>query len=288
MDLFNFEVISFPYLESNVPSQICYNTFFSQLVTFANICSNFAGFAERVKLVFNKLLFNKLLARKYDKELLKRTFHKFVCQYSDTVLGFTPNIQNLLQSCLEFQNCVPPGDIDHNTPNNIVDSTTQTLSYLPSRKPIGLCNSGNTCYLNSILQILFQLNQFGFYDRWINHVLSIDKTKCTDYNKLLAFDKFLHLFKVDTISHGQLSDFVSISYDIDQFFEVNVHRDVHEALLLLLEIFSGVNHIPVPSNNEITDNLLPDFMDFFFYGLYKVQFVCSSCQETNIYFEMFC
>ena len=173
---------------------------------FANICSNFAGFAERVKLVFNKLL-----ARKYDKELLKRTFQKFFCQYSDIVLGFTPNIQYLLQSCLDFQNCVPPGDIDHNTPNNIVDSTTRTLSYLPSRKPIGLCNLGNTCYLNSILQILFQLNQFGFYDRWINHVLSIDKTKyflsidktkCTDHNKLLAFDKFLHLFKVDTISHS--------------------------------------------------------------------------------------
>ena len=49
------------------------------------------------------------------------------------------------------------------------------------------------------------------------YVLSMDKTKCTDYNKLLAFDKFLHLFKVDTISHGQLSDFVSILYDIDHF-----------------------------------------------------------------------
>ena len=107
MDLFNFEVISFPYLESNVPLQICYNTFFSQLVRFANICSNFAGFAGQVKLVFNKLL-----AKKYNKELLKRTFHKFVCQYSDIVLGFTPNIQNLLQSCLDFQNCVPPGDND--------------------------------------------------------------------------------------------------------------------------------------------------------------------------------
>ena len=207
VDLFNFEVISFPYLESNAPSQICYNTFFSQLITFANICSNFAGFAEQVK-----LFFNKLLARKYDKELLERTFHKFVCQYSDIVLGFTPNIQHLLQSCLDFQNCVPPVDIDQ---NNTVDSTTHTLSYLPSRKPVGLYNLGNTCYLNSILQIFFQ---FGLYDRWINHVLSIDKTKCIDYNKLLAFETFLHLFKVDTISHGQYSDFVSILYNIDQFF----------------------------------------------------------------------
>ena len=28
-------------------------------------------------------------------------------------------------------------------------------------------------------------------------------------------------------------------------------------------------------------------MDFFFYGLYKVQFICSFCHETNIYFETF-
>ena len=32
VDLFNFEMISFPYLESNVPSQICYYTFFSSPV----------------------------------------------------------------------------------------------------------------------------------------------------------------------------------------------------------------------------------------------------------------
>ena len=33
VDLFDFEVISFPFLESNIPKYICYNTFFSQLVT---------------------------------------------------------------------------------------------------------------------------------------------------------------------------------------------------------------------------------------------------------------
>ena len=66
---------------------------------------------------------------------------------------------------------------------------------MPSRKPIGLYNLGNSCYLNSILQILFQLNHFGFYDRWINHVLSLDKTECTDYNKLPNVDISTHFHK---------------------------------------------------------------------------------------------
>ena len=37
VDLFDFEVISFPFLESNIPQYICYNTFFSQLVRFVLI-----------------------------------------------------------------------------------------------------------------------------------------------------------------------------------------------------------------------------------------------------------
>ena len=55
-DLFNFEVISFPFLESNIPHYICYNTFFSQLGRFADICSDISGFAERVQQIYCKLL----------------------------------------------------------------------------------------------------------------------------------------------------------------------------------------------------------------------------------------
>ena len=47
VDLFDFEVISFPFLESNIPQYICYNTFFSQLVRFSTICSNTSAFAEK-------------------------------------------------------------------------------------------------------------------------------------------------------------------------------------------------------------------------------------------------
>ena len=67
VDLFDFEVISFPFLESNIPQYICYNTFFSQLVRFSTICSNTSGFAERVHIIYQKLL-----KRNYDKKNLKK------------------------------------------------------------------------------------------------------------------------------------------------------------------------------------------------------------------------
>ena len=68
VDLFDFEVISFPFLESNIPQYICYNTFFSQLVRFSTICSNTSGFAERVHIIYQKLL-----KWNYDKKKLEKT-----------------------------------------------------------------------------------------------------------------------------------------------------------------------------------------------------------------------
>ena len=77
VDLFNFEVISFPFLESNIPQKVCYGTFFSQLIRFVRICTDIHGFAERVK-----LLWSKLLDRNYNGAILKCYFRKFTCQYS--------------------------------------------------------------------------------------------------------------------------------------------------------------------------------------------------------------
>ena len=67
VDLFDFEVISFPFLESNIPQYICYNTFFSQLVRFSTVCSNTSGFAEPVHIIYQKLL-----KRNYDKKKLEK------------------------------------------------------------------------------------------------------------------------------------------------------------------------------------------------------------------------
>ena len=278
VDLFDFEVISFPFLESNIPQHICYNTFFSQLVRFSTICSNTSGFAERVHIIYQKLL-----KRNYDKKKLEKTFNKFTCHYSENLIKYDIPIQKLWQVCLNYNYLTPPSIINK---VSFADSNSifQTNNYIPLRLPISLTNLGNTCYLNSVLQILFQVNTVVPFDIWINHLLLVDKIQCTNSLPLLAFYKFLYLCKLSTISEGELADFVYLLKSINPFFDYKTQRDAHEALILLLDIFSNICNLPLKDNKIST---VPEFVDSFFSGIYKTSFICQLCQETNIYYEPF-
>ena len=52
---FNFEVVNYPFLDSNISETIGYNTFLSQILRFGRICSKFQDFASRNKFIYNKL-----------------------------------------------------------------------------------------------------------------------------------------------------------------------------------------------------------------------------------------
>ena len=68
------------------------------------------------------------------------------------------------------------------------------------------------------------------------------------------------------------------------FFDYKTQRDAHEALILLLDIFSNICNLPLKDNKIST---VPEFVDSFFSGIYKTSFICHLCQETNIYYETF-
>ena len=59
-----------------------------------------------------------------------------------------------------------------------------------------------------------------------------------------------------------------------------MQRDAHEALILLLDIFSNICNLPLKDNKIST---VPEFVDSFFSGIYKTSFICQLCQETNIH-----
>ena len=75
-DLFPFDVISLPFLESNLDSKICYKVFYGQIVRFQRLCSFKHHFEERAC-----FLLRILLERHYNLKFLKREYCKAVEKY---------------------------------------------------------------------------------------------------------------------------------------------------------------------------------------------------------------
>ena len=66
---YNFEIVNYPHLHSNIPEKIAYGVFTSQIIRYARICT-------RVK-----LLIDRLLKKKYTVESLKKTILKCMRQH---------------------------------------------------------------------------------------------------------------------------------------------------------------------------------------------------------------
>ena len=62
---------------------------------------------------------------------------------------------------------------------------------------------------------------------------------------------------------------------INPFFDYKTQRDAHEASILLLDIFSNICNLPLKENKIST---VPEFVDSFFSGIYKISFICQLCQ----------
>ena len=77
VDDFNFEVISYPFPQSNVHSMLGYSTYYSQLIRFFRLCNNINDFLFRAKFSYSKLV-----KRGYKHKLLLKYFKKFCSAYN--------------------------------------------------------------------------------------------------------------------------------------------------------------------------------------------------------------
>ena len=76
VDDFSFEVINFPFPDSNIHSETGYNCFYSQLIRFFRLCNNITDFGIRVHMVRAKLC-----ARGYKEKIMHKCFLKFCRNY---------------------------------------------------------------------------------------------------------------------------------------------------------------------------------------------------------------
>ena len=79
-DDFNFDIVNFPHLDSNIPLGPAYGVYISQLVRYSRACCNYEDFRVR-----HLILVEKLLKQGYKQTRLKKSYLKFHAKYNDVV-----------------------------------------------------------------------------------------------------------------------------------------------------------------------------------------------------------
>ena len=129
--------------------------------------------------------------------------------------------------------------------------------------------------------------QFKSFDCWNTHITQINDISHpddVDCLEVVLFRKFLNLCTLHEITRDNLVDFIATLNQYNEFFNMNEQRDVHEAFNLMLEIFNMVCRKP-KFGSDFSD--IPEFTDYYFCGIFKKKFTCTSCHEDNTFFENF-
>ena len=90
-DDFNFNIVNFPFLSSNIPQPPAYGVFVSQLVRYARASSLYEDFITR-----GQILTSKLLKQGFTRNRLIATFKKFYGRHNVLVDRFKVSVTNII------------------------------------------------------------------------------------------------------------------------------------------------------------------------------------------------
>ena len=96
-DDFNFDLVNFPFLSSNIPQSPAYGVFVSQLIRYARASSLYEDFIMR-----SQLLTSKLLKQGFTRNRLIATFKKFYGRHSVLVDRFKVSVTNIIIDLRRF------------------------------------------------------------------------------------------------------------------------------------------------------------------------------------------
>ena len=94
-DDFNFKIINFPNMCSNIPASPAYGVYISQLIRYARASSNYSDFLKR-HLHRHLHLRNRLLDQGYKKIRLIRSLKKFIFRYQNLVEIYSVSAETII------------------------------------------------------------------------------------------------------------------------------------------------------------------------------------------------
>jgi len=90
-DDFNFKIINFPNMCSNIPASPGYGVYISQLIRYARASSYYSDFLKRPV-----YLINRLLDQGYEKIRLIRSLKKFIFRYQDLIEIYSVSAETII------------------------------------------------------------------------------------------------------------------------------------------------------------------------------------------------
>ena len=81
-DNFNFNIVNYPYMCSNIPTKPTYGVYISQLIRISRICDKFDSFVKR-----HRLLTDRLIKQGFWYSKLCSSFRKFARRHSAEIYG---------------------------------------------------------------------------------------------------------------------------------------------------------------------------------------------------------
>jgi hypothetical protein len=95
-DDFNFKIINFPNMYSNITAFSAYGVYISQLIRYARTSSNYSDFLKR-----HLYLKNRLLDQGYKQIRLIRSLKKFIFRYQDLVEKYSVSAETIINVNME-------------------------------------------------------------------------------------------------------------------------------------------------------------------------------------------
>ena len=90
-DDFDFRIVNFPFISSNIPESPAYGVYISQLIRYARACSFYKDFICRAK-----TLTAKLKEQVYERDKLKIFGKKFFGRYNDLICSYHVSLTQFL------------------------------------------------------------------------------------------------------------------------------------------------------------------------------------------------
>ena len=101
-DSFNFDIVNYPYMSSNIPTKPTYGVYVSQLIRICRICDTYLSFVTR-----HRLLTERLIKQGFWYTKLCQSFRKFAKQhyvlFSKYGVGIRAHIQKGICTPLEIR-----------------------------------------------------------------------------------------------------------------------------------------------------------------------------------------